>query len=254
MGGLPTPSGMVRPQPPRLNSNVSEASFGNGVSQHRLRSQFSINRLNSQYDDEGGRASPIAVAPPRQMRSRSASQPSAYQPPVHNGPPPPLPNNGAWEPKGSVSADSSKRGSSSSQSTGDSSEYSPHSQSPITPFGSSDSSLAGSALRNGSTRHKGVPHLQGVNQPVHLPALVKVKVHFLEDIFVIQVPRSTGYEELVERVGRKIRLCGPRRDDGPLRVKYIDEDGDQVSIGSSEDVQMAFETMRPGNQITLVVS
>lgn len=86
-----------------------------------------------------------------------------------------------------------------------------------------------------------------------MPGVVKVKVHFLEDIFVIQVPRMTEYEELVERVGRKIRLCGPRREDGPLRVKYVDEDGDQVSIGSTEDVQMAFETMRPGNAITLIV-
>ncbi|KAJ2986649.1 hypothetical protein NUW54_g9688 [Trametes sanguinea] len=63
--------------------------------------------------------------------------------------------------------------------------------------------------------------------------------HFGEDIFVIQVPRTTEYSELVDKVGKKIRLCGPRRDDGPLRVKYKDEDGDLVSLGSTEDVQMA---------------
>jgi cell division control protein 24 len=83
---------------------------------------------------------------------------------------------------------------------------------------------------------------------------VKVKVHFHEDIFVIQVPRSTEYGDLVEKVGRKIRLCGPRRDDGPLRVKYRDEDGDMVSLGSTEDVQMAFEQYRPGGQVTLFVT
>ena len=60
---------------------------------------------------------------------------------------------------------------------------------------------------------------------------VKIKVHFHEDIFVIQVPRTTEYSELVDKVGKKIRLCGPRRDDGPLRVKYKDEDGDLVSLG-----------------------
>ena len=92
--------------------------------------------------------------------------------------------------------------------------------------------------------------------PGHVPfsPLVKVKVHFLEDIFVIQVPRGTEYEDLVEKVGRKIRLCGPRRDDGPLKVKYLDEDGDMICLGSTEDVQMAFETQRPGNQVTLYVS
>jgi len=44
----------------------------------------------------------------------------------------------------------------------------------------------------------------------------------------------------VERVGKKIRLCGPRRDDGPLRVKYEDEEGDLISMRSTEDVEMAF--------------
>jgi cell division control protein 24 len=83
---------------------------------------------------------------------------------------------------------------------------------------------------------------------------VKVKVHFHEDIFVIQVPRLTEYSDLVEKVGRKIRLCGPRRDDGPLRVKYRDEDGDMVCLGSTEDVQMAFEQYRPGGQVTLFVT
>jgi cell division control protein 24 len=69
---------------------------------------------------------------------------------------------------------------------------------------------------------------------------VKVKVHFGSDIFVIQVARTTEYVELVERVGKKIRLCGPRRDDGPLCVKYEDEEGDLVSMRSTEDVDIAF--------------
>lgn len=81
-----------------------------------------------------------------------------------------------------------------------------------------------------------------------------VKVHFNEDIFVIQVSRATEFEDLVEKVGRKIRLCGPRRDDGPLRVKYKDEDGDLVSLGSTEDVQMAFEQFQPGGEVKLFVT
>jgi cell division control protein 24 len=69
---------------------------------------------------------------------------------------------------------------------------------------------------------------------------VKVKVYFGTDIFVIQVGRAIDYVELVERVGKKIRLCGPRRDNGPLRVKYEDEEGDLISMRSTEDVEMAF--------------
>jgi cell division control protein 24 len=77
---------------------------------------------------------------------------------------------------------------------------------------------------------------------------VKVKVHFGSDIFVIQVARITEYNELVERVGRKIRLCGPRRENGPLRVKYEDEEGDLISMRSTEDVEMAF-----GDKIQVVL-
>jgi len=69
---------------------------------------------------------------------------------------------------------------------------------------------------------------------------VKVKVYFGSDIFLIQVARTIDYGELVERVGKKIRLCGPRRDNGPLRVKYEDEEGDLISMRSTEDVEMAF--------------
>jgi cell division control protein 24 len=138
-------------------------------------------------------------------------------------------------------APNNKRGSGSSQSTAESSDYSPNSSSPLTPYGSSESSLGGVAIQ---------AYIDAGLSPVK----VKVKVHFHEDIFVIQVPRTTAYGDLVEKVGRKIRLCGPRRDDGPLRVKYRDEDGDMISLGSTEDVQMAFEAYRPGLPVTLFVT
>lgn len=110
---------------------------------------------------------------------------------------------------------------------------------PLTPYCSSESSLSSGAIHG---------YFDGDVSPV------KVKVHFYEDVFFIQVPRTTVYGDLVELVGRKIRLCGPRRDDGPLRVKYRDEDGDMVSLGSTEDVQMAFEAYRPGLHVILFVT
>ncbi|EJD03053.1 uncharacterized protein FOMMEDRAFT_20220 [Fomitiporia mediterranea MF3/22] len=261
VGALPNPLLHGRPPgPSRMTSDGSDMSFGPGVNtrpQPTLRSKFSSNRLNSTYENESERAvSPLTRAPSRPpMRSRSASQPSAYNPPPPSQPPP-LPKSNWMEiSKGSAanSGASSKRGSGSSESTGESSDYSPHSASPITPFGSSDSSLPGSTLRPSRSQ----VHLQktsALGPQLSFSPLVKVKVHFLEDIFVIQVPRTTEYEELVEKVGKKIRLCGPRRDDGPLKVKYVDEEGDLVSLGSTEDVQMAFETMQSGNQVTLYVS
>ncbi|KAF7428050.1 hypothetical protein PC9H_007269 [Pleurotus ostreatus] len=233
MGQWHPASASLRPIPPRLQSSSSVASYAsesnlsNGVSSNAsrtrppLRSQFSSTRLRNPHDPI-----PNGLPPPPINRSRSASQPSAYIP---QSVPPPLPTQ--WDPRPTVTT-TGKRGSGSSESTGDSSEYSPNSSSPITPYGSTDSSIDRVGMR--------------------MPP-VKIKVHFNEDIFVIQVSRHTEYDELVEKVGRKIRLCGPRRDDGPLRVKYKDEDGDMVSLGSTEDVQMAFEQYRPGGQVTLFV-
>ncbi|KAH9935376.1 uncharacterized protein B0H18DRAFT_1114132 [Fomitopsis serialis] len=226
--------------------NVPESSLPRAS----LRNQYSATKLKSAYDKAETRSNPsprVSGTGPVPMRSRSASQPSAYMPP-QNMPPPPLPTSVPWGHR----PGQNKRGSGSSQSTGDSSDYSPHSSgSPITPFGSSDSSLTGvSSTRTSHSQHSDQVVTSAASV---LSAQVKVKVHFHEDIFVIQVPRSTEFDELVERVGKKIRLCGPRRDDGPLRVKYKDEDGDLVSLGSTEDVQMAFESFKPGNQVTLYV-
>jgi len=85
---------------------------------------------------------------------------------------------------------------------------------------------------------------------------VKVKVHYKEDLFVIIVNRTTDYDDLVDKVAKKIRLCGGRKEGTALRIKYRDEDGDMVSLGSNEDVQMAFDTSRSaaGGQVTLFVS
>ncbi|KAJ7594577.1 hypothetical protein C8J56DRAFT_927086 [Mycena floridula] len=260
-------SASIRPNNSRINSNMStasyasEASFGNGVRRPQLRSQFSSTKLRSGYQENGSgdfrngvpvMPPPLGATPPLMNRSRSASQPSAYVPPKSAAPP--LPAAPPWNNSQSNSslASTNKRGSGSSQSTGDSSDYSPNSSSPITPFGSSESSLGGVGLRN--SRSQNFENAVNGNGHTPFPHPVKVKVHFHEDIFVIQVPRATPYDDLVEKVGRKIRLCGPRRDDGPLRVKYRDEDGDMVSLGSTEDVQMAFEQYRPGGQVILYVT
>ena len=70
---------------------------------------------------------------------------------------------------------------------------------------------------------------------------VKIKVYWLDDLFVIMVPRTTGFAELVQRVQKKIRLCGGGNTDGPLRLKYDDEDGDRISLSTDEELQMAFD-------------
>lgn len=267
MVSLPQPN--HHPMTPRLMSNqngasfTSDASLGPGVGsgvrpppRGALRSQFSSTKLSSVYSNSSDpRSMATQVQPhvqPPPNRSRSASQPTAYIP---KAVPPPVPPAASWVNRSNGSTGESKRGSGSSQSTGgDSSDYSPNSSSPITPFGSSESSLGamGSLRPSRSQTFENATRANGNYS--QLPAAVKVKVHFYEDIFVIQVPRGTQFNELVEKVGKKIHLCGRRRDDGPLRVKYRDEDGDLVSLGSTEDVQMAFEQFGPGGQVSLFVT
>ncbi|KAF9227457.1 hypothetical protein BS17DRAFT_694830 [Gyrodon lividus] len=263
-GVMPPPPGAAvalpyRPQPSRMSSTASvatEASFGPGSRPPRmpLHNQMSSQKLKAAYDQGDMRSatpSPSIHGAPIPMplnRSRSASQPSAYVPKVT---PPPVPNT-TWSHRSQISTTESKRGSGSSQSTRGSSEESPNSSSPITPFGSSESSLGGSGLR--PSRSQTFENMTSNGSHLGLSPPVKVKVHFHDDIFVIQVPRFTEFSDLVDKVGKKIRLCGPRRDDSPLRVKYKDEDGDLISLGSTEDVQMAFESLRPGGQVTLYVT
>lgn len=74
---------------------------------------------------------------------------------------------------------------------------------------------------------------------------VRVKVHYKTDLFQIIVPRETVFNDLVTKVAHKVRLCGEAGErDAPLRVKYRDEDGDMISLGSDDDVQMAFDGTR----------
>lgn len=72
---------------------------------------------------------------------------------------------------------------------------------------------------------------------------MKVKLHYLQDTFLIIVPSDASYAVLLERVERKVRLCG-NQTPTPLRIKYKDEDDDFVTMHSDEDIQMALEPLR----------
>lgn len=88
------------------------------------------------------------------------------------------------------------------------------------------------------------PQAQATPPPAQKkPANMKVKLHYLEDTFLLIVPATVSYAMLLERVERKIRLCG-KQTPSPLRIKYKDEDDDFVTMHSDEDIQMALEPLR----------
>ncbi|GAA5943187.1 hypothetical protein JCM3775_007620 [Rhodotorula graminis] len=125
----------------------------------------------------------------------------------------------------------------------------------------------------GSGSVPALPSASGASSPVvvtsssaggHAPATaVRVKVFFGDDAFVVVVLDSVPYPDLVDKVLKKIRMCGGDRarvESHALRLRYRDEDGDRILITSEEDVAMAFETARvmcadkgPGAQLELVL-
>ncbi|KAJ2401412.1 Guanine nucleotide exchange factor for Cdc42p [Coemansia sp. RSA 2530] len=126
-----------------------------------------------------------------------------------------------------------------------------------------------SAMSNIATPVPLLPSSHGATLPGGLQAKpVKVKVHFQDDIFVIVVKHDVHLKDLVERVERKIKICaGPRvgicsgheqdlASAPPLgiRMKYQDEDGDLISIGFDEDVQLAFESANASRKDETVMS
>ncbi|KAJ2336575.1 Guanine nucleotide exchange factor for Cdc42p [Coemansia sp. RSA 2681] len=142
------------------------------------------------------------------------------------------------------------------------------SNSPVTP--GMPTGLNGmSALSNITTPVPLLSGSHGAGLPGGLQAKpIKVKVHFQDDIFVIVVKHDVHLKDLVERVERKIKICaGPRvgicsgheqdlASAPPLgiRMKYQDEDGDLISIGFDEDVQLAFESANASRKDETVMS
>jgi cell division control protein 24 len=72
---------------------------------------------------------------------------------------------------------------------------------------------------------------------------LKVKVNYQEDAYLIVVPVHIGYSDLIEKVERKVRLCGSRRPESqPLRLRYKDEDNDYINMEDDEDISLAMES------------
>lgn len=76
-----------------------------------------------------------------------------------------------------------------------------------------------------------------------LTGMVKIKIDYQEDVYQIMVPNSITFTALMEKVEKKIRMClgKPKDEEIHLKVRYIDEDGDYVTIKTNEDIQTSFK-------------
>ncbi len=83
---------------------------------------------------------------------------------------------------------------------------------------------------------------------------VKLIVNFGDDKFVVVVLTTIGFGALADKVAKKVRVCSGRPIELPLRMRYIDEDGDSVLMSDDDDVQMAFEGARRTGHVELLVT
>ncbi|TIC01172.1 hypothetical protein E3Q18_00829 [Wallemia mellicola] len=103
---------------------------------------------------------------------------------------------------------------------------------------------------------------------------MKVKVRYNEDLFVLNLPPSIDHSSLVTQIARKVRLCTGFRshlpysdnlvtsandtDDGLItfKLKWIDEEGDQILVLGDEDVGMAMDWAKNqgGGAVELIVT
>jgi len=195
------------------------------------------------------RSSRPSVPPLNTARSRSASTPNIHQIQTNLGSrrdlPPPLPVSRHEQHDGNRSpvtphSPGSPMTTSSRPTTGTSTFNTNFSSIPETPSSMSSTSTT-------STRRP-VPSTPSSISGDKSSAL-KVKITFNNDIFVIVVPTDVNYATLVQKVRHKLLRCSNVPKDGPLRMKYQDEDGDLVTISSDEDVALAVESRHQHNNI-----
>ncbi len=87
----------------------------------------------------------------------------------------------------------------------------------------------------------------GSTNSIDKASALKVKITYGTDKFVVVVPSDITYAGLFQKVRHKLSVCSTVSRDGPIRMKYQDEDGDLVTISSDEDVAMALESRTPHN-------
>ncbi|KAI8375671.1 hypothetical protein EDC96DRAFT_303477 [Choanephora cucurbitarum] len=83
--------------------------------------------------------------------------------------------------------------------------------------------------------------------------ITKVKIHYFGARYAVVVPTNIEFDDLVSRIESKIKANGHEFDTA-LSLKYQDEDGDLITIGANEDVQMGFETKSSNGTVNLYVS
>lgn len=81
------------------------------------------------------------------------------------------------------------------------------------------------------------------------PTSIRFRLRAGEDTYVIVTLSNIGYDELIEKIQKKLRNCGVKRHESSetgakIKIRYEDEEGDLILICNDEDIGMAVEWMK----------
>jgi cell division control protein 24 len=219
-------------------------------------------------------------------RSRSASNPQMYVLPPHmQAIAPPVPRaafgnglvetlkgdntsasslsvhqHGTSPPTAVPSGPGDKRCSNSSISTSESGQSGqsrpPSSTAASSPVNYTNSTGSASSMTLRSTaqrQQQNAPSSQPTT-PTHNSSAIKLIVHFGEDKYVVVVLTSISFVAMLDKVTKKIRVCSGKHIERAIRMRYVDEDGDNVMMNDDDDVQMAFEAARATGEVDILVN
>jgi len=83
-----------------------------------------------------------------------------------------------------------------------------------------------------------------------LPTQLKVKVNCDGNYVTLVVAFNITYQTLIDRIDAKVgRFSNNAIARGTMRLRYLDEDGDFVTIESDDDIQIAFQEWRESQKL-----
>lgn len=242
------PSGFT---PPNMSRSTSREGAAIAASQAQFAHHSQVQATNRLQRPSLPGMGPPPVGTHQQNRMRSASSPNIHHLPSQaqlarspGGPIPPMPT----LPSSYVAYSGGPAVINRSQNSSPTSPGLP---------------IQGTPARNDSpVLPENGPRYNGINGGSSVAqAQVKLKVNYGNDKFVIIVPYNIPYLQLMDRIERKVKICGTGSEvpGNPIRIKYQDEDGDFILMNSDDDVLMAFDVFgepgrNDGSGITGVVT
>ncbi|KAI9319684.1 hypothetical protein BX666DRAFT_1314326 [Dichotomocladium elegans] len=85
------------------------------------------------------------------------------------------------------------------------------------------------------------------------PQEIKLRLHFEHELYLTMMPIDMTFNDLALRVDKKLTQLSTIPKPEWITLKYLDEDGDMITIETDEDVQMGLEGRREANAFNIYI-